>query len=246
MNIFTLDLIGFESLIRWDRPGEGIVPPNQFLDIAEETGMIIDLGLIAIQKIADQLSCWIQSYDDTRYLPITLNLSVKQFLNADILKAIASIFEDENLSPGNITIEITESSIMDDTQASMTMIQEYRSLGINILLDDFGSGYSSLSTLHQYSFDGIKIDQSFIHRLDSSIENIDFVKTIISLGKNLKMDVFAEGIENKEQLDLLKSLGCAFGQGYLISRPLNAKDAEAFLIEHVKSLTTTQYRLFER
>ena len=233
LDLASEKLCGFEALVRWDHPQRGIVYPHEFLPVAEESALIIDIGKIVIQKAARRLEQWLLEMGDASELSVNINLSVKQLLHPDILAEISSIFSTTALEPKNLTIEVTENTIMGDLEHALSFIKKYQALEIDIQLDDFGTGYSSLAALHQFPFSGLKIDKSFIKNIEVSREKANFVKTIISLGASLQMDVVAEGIETQQQLEVLRSIGCERGQGFLFSKPIDSQAAEKFLKDHI-------------
>lgn len=229
LSIETHELIGFEALVRWVHPVRGIINPDKFIPIAEETGLIIPLGHIVIKEACRQLSEWQQKYPKVENLTMSVNISVKQFLQADLIDFIIETIHENNLNPNSLKVEITESLLMKKAKSMIDKLTMLKDLGIKVVLDDFGTGYSSLSYIQQFPIDNIKIDRSFIKRLDSEDESAEIVKTIISLSKNLGIDVVAEGVERVGQLDRLKLLKCDSVQGYYFSRPVDKYKALEFI-----------------
>ena len=228
VSLKTLRITGFETLLRWHHPYKGMVPPSEFIPIAEETGLIIPVGLWVLRQACQQMRHWHTEFPDRLPLTISVNLSGKQF-TPEMVGQIRNILAETRLQSCFLRLEITESVLMDNTEAAALMLSQLRELGIQLSMDDFGTGYSSLSYLHRFPIDTIKIDRSFIHQIDRDGEQLAIVRTIITLAWNLGMDVVAEGLENSKQLAQLRSLRCDCGQGYLFSPPLNADGVEQLL-----------------
>jgi diguanylate cyclase (GGDEF)-like protein/PAS domain S-box-containing protein len=218
----TGEVRGFEALVRWQHPERGFIPPNDFIEIAEETGLIIPIGQWVLEEACRQIHRWQTEFPQYPPLQISVNLSVKQFMNADLLAHIQTALKDAEVDPHSLKVEITESMVMENVEAAIEMLQQMRALGIELSIDDFGTGYSSLSYLHRFPISTLKIDRSFVSRMTVNNENAEIVRTIIMLARNLKMDVVAEGVETAEQLAQLKALNCQYGQGYYFSKPLSA------------------------
>lgn len=218
---------GFEALVRWQHPQRGLVSPIDFIAIAEETGLISQLGKWVLNEACRQIRCWHLRFPGQALLTISVNLSSRQFSN-ELPRQVAIVLEETGLSPELLHLEITESVLIDNVLETNSVLNSLKTLNVKLELDDFGTGYSSLSYLHRFPIDNLKIDRSFIqdHEID---ENGEIVKTIVNLAKNLKMDVTAEGIEDELQLQNLRGLDCKYGQGYLFSRPLDSRAAEALL-----------------
>ena len=218
---------GFECLIRWHHPTRGLVSPGQFIPIAEETGLIIPIGFWALKEACSQLAKW-QSGNRPRALPLTVavNISPKQFVQPNFVEQIKQIIKRSGADPSYLKLEITESAIMDNTEAAIEMVTQLKASGIKICLDDFGTGYSSLSYLHRFPFNVLKIDQSFVSHMDSDAKNEEIVRTIIALGHNLNMDIVAEGVERSTHLAQLRALKCHYGQGYFFAGGMDARNAQ--------------------
>ena len=216
-------IAGFEALVRWCHPKRGLVSPGAFIPIAEETGLITPIGNWVLSEACYQLQTWQkQGYVDPS-LFVSVNLSVKQFAQPNLLDQIDQALDYSQLNPELLKLEITESAIMDNHKHVATILEDLRKRKIQISIDDFGTGYSSLSYLHSFPVDSLKVDKSFVQRLNSSSENIGLIPVIVSLAKTMNMAVIAEGIETLEQLTQLRELNCGFGQGYLFSTPLPAE-----------------------
>lgn len=222
---------GFEALIRWQHPQRGLVSPNEFIPIAEETGWIVPIGKWVLEEACAQLAQWQAEIRSETPLSMSVNLSGKQFSQPDLIELVETVINQSGIAPGSLKLEITESAIMEDAQIVTNRLLQLRQLGVRLGLDDFGTGYSSLSYLHRFPLDTLKIDRSFVARLLEDSENREIVRTIVTLGKNLGMDVVAEGVEEKQQLDDLRSLDCQHGQGYYFARPLPADEAVQILRE---------------
>ncbi len=222
-------LSGFEALIRWIHPKRGLVNPDEFISLAEETGLIINMDHWIMREACRQTVEW-----EKRYGPLTIsvNLSAKQFAQADLIERILESLAVTGLNPEHLKLEITESALMDNTDKAADIIAQLKSHKIKLGLDDFGTGYSSLSYLHRFPVDTLKIDRSFISRMDQAGENAAIIKTIVALAQNMDFQTVAEGIETDSQLASLKELDCRFGQGYLFSKPLTAVEAEKLLQEY--------------
>jgi EAL domain-containing protein (putative c-di-GMP-specific phosphodiesterase class I) len=214
----TLCIAGFEALIRWRHPRLGLLSPNEFIPMAEESGLIRSLGAWIIEQGCERLSVW-QSVHG-KPLTLNINLSALQFRQRDILSHLATISDRSGLMPGSLQLEITESVLMQDDGQTLKNLSDLHRLGFGIAIDDFGVGYSSLSYLKRFRVDSLKLDQSFMKDLDDPRSEA-LVKGTIQLGHSLGVIVVAEGIETREQLELLRKAGCDQGQGYLLGRPMD-------------------------
>ena len=212
-------LIGFEALLRWQHPTRGFISPTEFVPIAEDSGLIIPITQWILRESCLQLAEWqkLSLYDD---LIVSVNISCKHFAAGGLVKDVVRALEVSKLSPASLKLEITESTAMENAAQTIEVLQKLKRIGIQISMDDFGTGYSSLSYLHQLPIDFLKIDRSFVYNVGERGENSEILQTIVSLAKNLKMRVIAEGIETENQLSLLQNLGCDYGQGFLMSKPL--------------------------
>jgi diguanylate cyclase (GGDEF)-like protein/PAS domain S-box-containing protein len=222
-------LIGFEALVRWRHPDFGLVPPKEFIPIAEETGLILQIGQTVLRSACRQAREWQQTYPSSPPLFVSVNLSVKQFNEPGLVENIAELLEESNLPPRCLKLEITESVFSDNIDAAVTLLTQLRNLGVQLSIDDFGTGYSSLSYLQRFPIDTLKIDRSFVTQMMENEENLAIVRTIVALAQNLGMDVVAEGVETEDQLRLLRKLECENGQGYLFSTPLGGGQLDQFI-----------------
>lgn len=227
VSLETGQISGFEALVRWFQPEKGLISPGVFIPLAEETGLIIPLGTWIFRQACMQLGKWQAQYPSAKDLVLSVNISCSQFYQVDLIEQIKEVLEKTPISPSCIKLEITESLLMDTNFASTHKLEQLKSLGINLSLDDFGTGYSCLSYLYQLPIDTLKIDRSFVQRLEEG--ETEIVRTIIALAHNLNMNVVAEGVETEKQKNSLKTLGCEFGQGYLFSKPVPPEIIETLL-----------------
>lgn len=221
----------FEALIRWRHPQHGLIAPNEFISVAEETGLIIPIGKWILEEACRQTSEWQARYPALDALSISVNLSAKQLMHPSLTAQVSEILAETGLSASALKLEVTESTVMENSETALGVLSELHNLGISLSTDDFGTGYSSLSYLHRFPFERLKIDRSFINKMDLDDKSEAIVRTILMLGQNLNIETVAEGIETEKQLERLRMLGCPFGQGYLFSKPLPAEKAERFLRE---------------
>jgi EAL domain-containing protein (putative c-di-GMP-specific phosphodiesterase class I) len=209
------------------------VPPKDFIPVAEETGLILAIGQTVLQSACRQAREWLQMYPASPPLFVSVNLSVKQFNQPDLVENIASLLDQFKLPPRCLKLEITESVFSDNIEAAVGLLTQLRDLGVQLSIDDFGTGYSSLSYLQRFPIDTLKIDRSFVMQMMENEENLAIVRTIVALAQNLGMDVVAEGVETEDQLTLLRKLECENGQGFLFSTPLSARHLDQFIANHV-------------
>ncbi len=223
---------GFEALVRWNHPERGMISPTEFIPLSEETGLIIALDHFVLREACAQMRAW-QELFPNRALSISVNLSSKQFTQTDLVSLIKLTLLDTNLPPQTLKLEITEGVLMNNPESAAATLHQLRALGIRLSIDDFGTGYSSLSYLHRFPLNTLKVDQSFVKRMEPSGEargeGSEIVQTIVHLARNLNMDVIAEGIETRDQMEQLRDILCEYGQGYYFSRPVPALDAQQLL-----------------
>ncbi|MFG6094615.1 EAL domain-containing protein [Leptolyngbyaceae cyanobacterium CCMR0082] len=222
-------IAGFEALIRWLHPERGTVPPNDFISIAEDTGMILTMGDWILDEACYQIRQWQQQFPMPQPLFIGVNLSSRQFVQQDLATTIATITQRHQIDPRGLKLELTESVAMEDVEAAIQQLKRLKEKGLHISLDDFGTGYSSLSYLHRLPIDSLKIDKSFVDRMENISEHADIVGTIVSLGHRLNLDIIAEGVETMAQACLLKQLRCQYVQGYFFAKPLPRDQAAQLL-----------------
>ena len=237
VSLETGRLEGFEALLRWHHPEHGLIPPAKFIPVAEETGLILPIGLWALQEACRQMREWQEQFPHARHLFMSVNLSARQFSNPDLIEQIKQALRTTGLDPRSLKLEITESVVMEDIETAIEMLRQLRALGVESSIDDFGTGYSSLSYLHRFHSTTLKVDRSFVSRMTDHSENIEIVRTILLLAQNLGMKVIAEGVETQDQLEQLRALSCDYGQGYLFSKPVNATSITKLLSDtHGQSL----------
>jgi diguanylate cyclase (GGDEF)-like protein/PAS domain S-box-containing protein len=229
MSLASESLRGFEALVRWHHPTRGLISPMEFIPVAEETGMIVQIGEWVLREACTEMKRWQQIYPSDPRIFVCVNLSVKQFSQQDLIEKVSGILRETQLPPASLKLEITESAVMENVETATRMLTELRELGVQLAMDDFGTGYSSLSNLHKFPINTLKIDRSFITHMVENNENAEIVRTISGLAHNLGMDVVAEGVETREQLEILRGLGCQFGQGYFFSKPIDSQAAEDFI-----------------
>jgi diguanylate cyclase (GGDEF)-like protein len=220
----TRSVIGFEALVRWQHPTRGLLGPGEFIDVAEETGLVVPLGAVVLAKACQQAARWRAEYPD-RDLHVTVNVSAAQFAHPSFIPTVASILAETGLAPGGLWLEITETSIMADAEAAGDTLRAIRALGVRLSIDDFGTGYSSLAYLRRFPVDALKVDRSFVDGLGRDKEDEAIVAMILSLARTLDLLVVAEGVETAAQLAELDQLGCGAVQGYLLGRPGPAEHA---------------------
>jgi len=230
VSLETGRITGFEALARWMHPERGLIVPGEFIKMAEETGLITYIDNWILREACRQIGVWQQQFGDKLGpLTISANVSSKQFTQANMVPQIEAILRETGLHPRHLKLEITEGVLMENAEAAAEMLVQLKGMGIHLSIDDFGTGYSSLSYLHRFPLDTLKIDRSFVNRIGAQGENSEIVWTIITLARNLNMDVIAEGIETMEQLSQLSKLTCDYGQGYLFAKPLPVEDATRLL-----------------
>ena len=224
-------IVGFESLVRWNHPQKGLIPPCEFIPVAEETGLIIALGQWILNESCRQLRVWHQDFPMHSNLSISVNLAAKQLGEPSLIHQIDLALEQSGLDGQFLKLELTESMLLQNVGETLKTMATIRSRGINLSIDDFGTGYSSLSYLPKFPINTLKIDRSFVSNMGRDSENLEVIRCIIVLAYSIGMDIIAEGIETREQASQLIKLGCKLGQGYLFSRPLKAADATQFIAQ---------------
>jgi predicted signal transduction protein with EAL and GGDEF domain len=218
-------LIGFEALVRWQHPERGLLPPDSFINVAEETGLILPLGDWVLGEALRQLKRWERQMPRSRELALTVNISSRQFAQPDLVARIGNALQASGVDAGRLKVEITESLIVQNQDTAADMLGGIRDLGCSVCLDDFGTGYSSLNYLLRFPIDTLKVDRSFLADLGRGARNSEIVLAVIGLAQRLGLDVIAEGVENERQRAHLVDLGCVFGQGFLFAKPLAADRA---------------------
>lgn len=229
LDLNSIDLIGFEALMRWQHPQRGLVPPSEFISLSETTGLIVPMSLWILRRSCEQIVKWQKKYG--KNLIISVNLSGKHFAHPDLVEQVQKIIRETGINVNCLKLEITESAVMENAESAIRMLKQLRELGVQLSIDDFGTGYSSLSYLHRFPIDTLKVDRSFVRMMEAGTENGEIVRTIVALAKTLDLSVVAEGIESINQIHQLRVLGCEYGQGYLFSRPVPEEEAERLLID---------------
>jgi EAL domain-containing protein (putative c-di-GMP-specific phosphodiesterase class I) len=224
--------VGFESLIRWNHPQLGLIYPDSFISIAEDTGLIIPITRLLLQEACTDLKSWQDQIQDLQNLTMNINISSKHFLLPSLLDDIKDILNVTGLPPDHLKLEITETALMEDVEETVRHVNRLRDYGLQIVIDDFGTGYSSLSYLQRLPIDTLKVDRSFVSRIQNTPDgNRNIVEAIISLAHRLDMSVVAEGVETVEQHAILLNMNCQFGQGYLFSKPIPKQEVDVLIQE---------------
>ena len=223
-------ITGFEALVRWNHPEHGTMQPDDFIPIAEDSGLILPLGEWVMRQAAERLARWNTDVVPDTPVWMSVNVAGRQLTHPSFVEAVQRTIAETKIDASRFKLEITESMIMADAVAAVGAVQQLKALGIHLLMDDFGTGHASLSYLHRLPISTIKIDRYFVARIDSNSECLEIVRTILNLSRSLNMDVVAEGVENAEQREVLQALGCEFVQGYLLSKPVDAAEAERLLV----------------
>jgi EAL domain-containing protein (putative c-di-GMP-specific phosphodiesterase class I) len=224
-------LFGFEALLRWQHSEFGQIPPNKFIPIAEESGLVIPITNWILEETTQQISKWQKISRAHKDLIVSVNISGKHLSKDELVDDVENALAISKIKPSSLKLEITESAAMENAEQTISILNRLKNLGVQLSIDDFGTGYSSLSYLHRLPFDTLKIDRSFVYSVSENGEGSEILQTIISLAKNLKKKIIAEGIETESQLSLLQNLGCDYGQGYLLARPQTKEKAEQALYE---------------
>jgi EAL domain-containing protein (putative c-di-GMP-specific phosphodiesterase class I) len=220
-------IVGVEALIRWRHPQRGLLPPGQFIEIAEECGLIVPIGRWVLREACRQARAWQDA--GLPAIRIAINVSAVELRAVDFVSSVAESLAATGLQACYLEIELTETFLMQEAKSTVTGVRELRAMGVHIALDDFGTGYSSLSYLQRFPIDTLKIDQSFVRDLTTDADDANIVRAVIGMGNSLHMRVIAEGIETRQQLDFLRAQGCPVGQGFYFSRPVSAADCARLL-----------------
>ncbi|MCM2310876.1 MAG: EAL domain-containing protein [Steroidobacteraceae bacterium] len=215
-------VVGSEALLRWRLPGHGEIAPAQFIPLAEESRLILDIGAWVLNQVCSDYAAWQKQLADPGL--VAINLSLKELSQASFVPRCRDVFEKSGVSPSRVELEITETTLMMDAERTLPLLDELRAMGVHLSIDDFGTGYSSLSALQQFPISTLKIDQSFVRNAAGDPDDATIVRTIIEMGRSLGLQVLAEGIETEEQRDFLRKCGCQFGQGRLFGEPVSADD----------------------
>lgn len=225
-------IAGFEALLRWRHPVQGLLTPDQFVSLAEETDMIVPLGRFVLSMASQQLAHWHRVFPVSPPLFVSVNVSSRQLKRHNFADDVREVLLETGLMPGTLKLEVTESLIMEDPRLAENLLNEIKAIGAGIVLDDFGTGFASLSNLQRYPFDTIKVDRSFISTMDSRPDSHVIVNSIVNLANDLRLTVIAEGLESDDDTYRLRQMGCHFGQGYVFGMPMSAQDAQTFIAHH--------------
>jgi diguanylate cyclase (GGDEF)-like protein len=232
VSLETCRLIGFEALLRWQHPQTGLIPPGEFIALAEDTGLIIPIGEWVLQQACQQLRTWQSTFPLASSLHISVNLSSKQIKQFDFVAKLKKILAKTGLNGEHLRLELTETMLMDRGEKTIELLHQIKQQQVQLSIDDFGTGYSSLSYLHRFPVNTLKIDRSFVNLINAEGHNCEIVKTIITLAHSLGMKAIAEGVETPHQITHLKNLGCDAAQGYFFSKPLNLQLAESIIVNN--------------
>lgn len=236
VSLTTGKITGFEALIRWTHPQKGMISPAKFIPVAEETGLIVPIGFWVLEQACYQLQTWQNQFEcpttNDCLLKMSVNLSVKQFSQSNLIDRIDQILLQTQLNSHCLKLEITETAIMDNAESASRLLNKLRARKIELCIDDFGTGYSSLSYLHRFPVNTLKIDRSFIGRLEKNVENIEIIEAILTLAHHLNISVVAEGVETFTQLEQLRKLGCEEAQGYFFAKPLEPEVASNLILKN--------------
>lgn len=225
-------IAGFEALLRWRHPVQGLLTPDQFVSIAEETDMIVPLGRFVLSMASQQLAHWHRVFPVSPPLFVSVNVSSRQLKRRDFADDVREVLHESGLMPGTLKLEVTESLIMEDPRLAESLLNEIKAIGAGVVLDDFGTGFASLSNLQRYPFDTIKVDRSFVSTMDSRADSHVIVNSIVKLANDLQLTVIAEGLESEDDTYRLRQMGCHYGQGYVFGAPMTAQDAQTFIAHH--------------
>ena len=247
INLITGEIHGAEALVRWRDPARGVIEPNRFVELAEDTGLIVPIGRTVLHEACRRAQEWRGRLRDGRPLQMSVNLSGRHFQEASLVDDVQAAITESGVDPWGLTLEITESILMQRSDTMLDKLRALKGLGLNLAIDDFGTGYSSLGYLQQFPIDMLKIDRTFVDAVGNEQDDPVLARAIIALGKTLRIETVAEGIERVEQRDGLRALGCMLGQGYLFARPMPADDFLKNVLERTREaaneLRPTEYRL---
>jgi EAL domain-containing protein (putative c-di-GMP-specific phosphodiesterase class I) len=236
VDLRTGQVIGAEALVRWSHPQRGLIMPDGFLGVAEETGLIVPLGEWVIGESCRQLAEW-QSRPETSQLHLSLNLSARELTHPDVVSNLLGCVRESGIDPRYLTIEVTESTAMADGDSGFRALREFSSEGIRVAIDDFGTGYSSLEQLRRMPVDIVKVDRSFVSGMADDPTDRALVAAVVGMGRALKLAVVAEGVELPEEAEALLELGCHIGQGFLFAKPLPIEAMDELLASGTSALT---------
>ena len=236
VSLTTGKVTGMEALVRWEHPKHGLMSPQEFVPIAEETGLIVPLGRWVLKEASRRASQWIKDDPSNSSMILSVNISMKQFKDPQLVEDLGSLFQEANLKASNLQLEVTESIVADDLEHTNGLLQELKRTGVKLAIDDFGTGYSSLATLGCFPLDTLKIDKRFVSEMEEDAQNQAIVQLIIDLAHLLKMQAIAEGVETAQQLVMLTNMGCDQAQGFYFSEALTNIETAALLADSTRSL----------
>jgi len=235
-NLETGEVFGAEALVRWELPERGLILPSDFIPIAEDSSLIIEIGEWVLDKVCEDFRLWQRTVPSPGR--VSVNLSLKQLRQRNFVSRISAIMRGHEVSPTSLELEITETTLMENPERTIKMLDELYGLGLHLAIDDFGTGYSSLSALQQFPISTLKIDQSFVRDIASNPDDATIVDTIIQMGRNMNMDVVAEGVESEAQLSFLQKLGCTYAQGLLFGDPMSSNNYLELLLAQAEGTDT--------
>jgi EAL domain-containing protein (putative c-di-GMP-specific phosphodiesterase class I) len=223
----SLEICGFEALVRWNHPYLGLLPPNEFVPVAEDSGLIVPMGEWILREAIRQSAQWQERAPSAdRPIGVSINLSARQIAQPELVDVVRRALDDVDVDPGCVAFEITETVLLDDVAAVEHTLADLKDLGVRLSLDDFGTGYSSLTYLCRLPIDIVKVDRSFVSQLGTGRRDASIVEMVVAMARTLNLDVVAEGVETPEQAERLKAFGCKYGQGFLFSKPVPAPEVE--------------------
>ena len=229
------EVTGFEALARWQHPRQGLIAPSEFIPIAEETGLINELGALILRQSCRRLVELAQANPDAANLTLSVNISGRQFKRLDFAEEVAAILAETGINPVMVKLELTESVLMDDADEAVRTIKRLKALGVKVVIDDFGTGYSSLSYIQRFPFDSLKVDRSFVGNMNEAEQNMEIVRAIIAMAHKLGLEVVAEGVELAEHRTALSELRCESAQGFYFSKPVPGDELDALMLQHWKN-----------
>jgi EAL domain-containing protein (putative c-di-GMP-specific phosphodiesterase class I) len=229
INIGSGQITGFEALVRWRHPVRGLLKPESFIGLAEENGALREIGLWVIEQACKQWQRWQHIFESEAPVIVSVNLSLRQLEEPDLVERVRDILAENGMEASNLKLEITESALLTEMPSVVSQLGRLRAMGVRLAIDDFGTGYSSLTYLKNLPVHSVKIDQSFVRNMEEDDASLLIVQAIVTLAHDLGLDVTAEGVETRKQLDHLEKLGCDRGQGFYLSEPLPAETIDALL-----------------
>jgi EAL domain-containing protein (putative c-di-GMP-specific phosphodiesterase class I) len=237
----TRRLVGFEALLRWQHPTQGLISPYRFIEAAEDSGILVSIGHWLILQACQQLREWATNDYSAEPVRITVNISARQFADARLLTDLQAALQETGIDPARLQLEMTENVAAADPKLTVTVLAHLKHMGIGVILDDFGAGSTSLRGLRQFPVDALKIDLSLVREMQTDCVSADIIELIITLAHKMNLQVIAEGIENVRQAERLLKLGCEYGQGYYFSQPLDAAGAQTFLRQQARARGNRSY-----